>query len=158
MFKATLLVLVATHGLCNPVGQATKPIIKHFAWNEFAENTGINEKLYIRTPSKGVDETFECTPGPGPNRLSCPSAISAWDNLAEDSYLHVNESECISATKDLCRTVVCAPLGDLKIHIEEIVGRMWDPLSIRCVLGGTGGILQSDDSTFVLEMGKPKSV
>ncbi|KPM36786.1 hypothetical protein AK830_g9780 [Neonectria ditissima] len=164
MFKTILMALLATQGLCNAtgsmrqarvLGRESPPQIDHFGWQAFTEYTGIDAKQYIESPAQGLPESFSCTKGEGPERLDCPAAISAWEGQVEDDHIHVNAGQCISATDGECRTVLCAPLGHLRIHIEEIIGRMWNPLSMRCVLGGYGGILQSEDSAFVIEMGRP---
>ncbi|KAH7008536.1 hypothetical protein EDB80DRAFT_438827 [Ilyonectria destructans] len=165
MFKATLLLLLATQGLCNPIGAYrhprmggwdSAPIITNFSWQEFAANTGVDPKAYITTPGKGIEENFTCTKQTGPDRIDCPGAISAWTELTEDSHLKIKAGQCIAATNNLCRTAVCAPRGPLNIHIDQIIGRMWNPLSMKCVLGGRGGILQSKDSAFIIEMGTPQ--
>ncbi|RKK25489.1 hypothetical protein BFJ70_g9447 [Fusarium oxysporum] len=91
---------------------------------------------------------------PGPDRLACPVAIAAWSNLADaEQYIYIPFDQCLSATEGTCRTVACAPTGNLTIKSDEITGRMWNPVSTKCVFGGVGGIWQNDGSTLVIEMG-----
>lgn len=70
MFKATIVALLATKGLCDMtgtmhqdrvVGRATPPQVNPFGWHEFTKYTGIDAKLYIESPARGVPETFSCT-------------------------------------------------------------------------------------------------
>ncbi|KAH7165782.1 hypothetical protein EDB81DRAFT_878146 [Dactylonectria macrodidyma] len=160
-----LIALFVAHGLCNltdafrPASIERKddaPIISHLKVDEFFKIVGLDPELFETCELEAGDENFCCTPKPGPDRLDCPGAISAWDDLAENSYIHVNGGQCITATNKRCRASVCALAGDLKVHVNEIIGGMWNPLSIKCVLGGKGGILGNEDLKFFIEMGTPQ--
>ncbi|KAH7152034.1 hypothetical protein B0J13DRAFT_547484 [Dactylonectria estremocensis] len=144
MHKSILIATLVAQGLYDPK-------ISHVKWTDFINVTGIDEKvLHSLTDSK--DEAFACTYNL-PKRLDCAGAISAWDDMANNnSYVHVEDGQCITAENKRCRTAVCAPWGDLKVHVNEIVGRMWNPLMMKCVLGGKGGILSGGDLDFVIEV------
>lgn len=91
---------------------------------------------------------------PGPDRIACPVAIAAWSNFTDaEQHISIPAGQCLSATEETCRTVACAPRGNVTVQSDEITGRMWNPLSTKCVFGGVGGIWQNDGSTLVIEMG-----
>lgn len=89
MFKATLLLLLATQGLCNPIGayrhprmggRDSAPIIANFSWQEFAANTGVDPKAYITNPGKGIEENFTCTKVWPHNSSHCWSVIDTFSS------------------------------------------------------------------------------
>ncbi|KAH6893148.1 hypothetical protein B0T10DRAFT_604399 [Thelonectria olida] len=160
MLKTGLFSLLIARVLCEastPSFHTTaKRKTEHFPWESFKDKTGVDEKDYLNTPAKGVPVTYSCTTKPGPNPVDCSDAFSDWDRQADSNdLLHFDAGDCASLTEGTCEVVVCAPLGALSINKAEIVGRMWNPLSIKCIMGGTGAIYQSDDSEFVVGIARP---
>ncbi|KAF4948087.1 hypothetical protein FGADI_9874 [Fusarium gaditjirri] len=174
MFIKTVALLLASlsHGKEIPKRSQdeSSPIIEQFSWSSFLHKTGLDPLQYLKPPSDDTPETLACTTArppisnirtsltmtkePGPDRLACPVAIAAWSNLADaGQYIYIASDQCLSVTEGTCRTVVCAPTEDLTIISDEITGRMWNPVSTKCVFGGVGGIWQDEGSGFVIEMG-----
>ncbi|RGP78047.1 hypothetical protein FLONG3_3882 [Fusarium longipes] len=179
LFKTTLISITSLC-LAKEVikNRHTEPdaIIDQFPWFHLAEETGIDPFKYIKAPAEDVPETLACTTArpplnlsqsifpltnkkqkPGPDRVACPGAIAEWFNLV-DARRHINipGGQCRSVTEGSCRTVACAPRSDISVILEEVTGHMWNPVSSRCVFGGTGGIWQNQGSTLVIEMGHVK--
>ncbi|EXL82556.1 hypothetical protein FOPG_04398 [Fusarium oxysporum f. sp. conglutinans race 2 54008] len=158
MFIKTVIILLASlsHGkeILQRRHDGSSPIIDQFPWSSFLNKTGLDPLQHLKPPSDDTPETLACTTEPGPDRLACPVAIAAWSNLADaEQYIYIPFDQCLSATEGTCRTVACAPTGNLTIKSDEITGRMWNPVSTKCVFGGVGGIWQNDGSTLVIEMG-----
>ncbi|RSL67287.1 hypothetical protein CEP53_003093 [Fusarium sp. AF-6] len=140
MLVAMVLVLFASQALCVEATRGLRlsreddPVIDDFAWDSLTKITG----------------------KPGPDRLDCPAAISAWTELTDDTgNIAIKGGRCRSATKGACRATACAPGQDIGVALDEVTGRMWNPVSMRCVLGGTGGIWQNEGSTLVIELDRP---
>lgn len=76
--------------------------------------------------------------------------------MNDKNQLHVPANSCTSVTKECCRTVVCATKADLDVPLGEATGRMWNPLMIRCVLPGQGGVWQADDENMVVQVEYPR--
>jgi hypothetical protein len=132
-------------------------IIDQFPWLSLFDETGIDPLKYLKAPAEDVPETLACTTKPGPDRVACPAAIAEWFNLVDEQrHINIPGGQCRSVTERTCRTVACAPRGDVSVALEEITGHMWNPVSSRCVFGGTGGIWQNQGSTLVIEMGHAK--
>ncbi|CVK87431.1 uncharacterized protein FMAN_05564 [Fusarium mangiferae] len=126
------------------------PIIDKFPWSSFLNKTGLDPLQYLKLPSDETPETLE----PGPDRIACPVSIAAWSNFTDaEQHISIPAGQCLSATEGTCRTVTCAPRRNVTIVSDEITGRMWNPVSTKCVFGGVGGIWQNDGSTLVIEMG-----
>ncbi|KAF4460327.1 Apc13 domain-containing [Fusarium albosuccineum] len=134
------------------------PVVDEFSWDTFTELINIDPGSYLEGVSDdGGDETIACTTKPGPDRLDCPVAMAGWTDLDDDDgNINIGYLRCRSVTYGDCRTVACAPQEELNIALDQITGRMWNPVSARCVFGGTGGIWQNDGSKLVIEMGSPK--
>ncbi|WZH46021.1 Triacylglycerol lipase V [Fusarium acuminatum] len=130
------------------------PIIDDFPWSSFTEITGLDPLDYLSPPSEDTSETIACTETPGPHRLACPGAIATWFTLVDaEQHINITSGQCRSVVDGTCRTVVCAPRGNISVDREEVTGPMWNPLTMRCVLSGSGGIWQNNGSTLVVEMG-----
>ncbi|KAH7177415.1 hypothetical protein DER46DRAFT_122378 [Fusarium sp. MPI-SDFR-AT-0072] len=158
MFTKTVIILLASLSQGREIlkrrHDESTPIIDKFPWSSFLNKTGLDPLQYLKPPSDDTPETLACTTEPGPDRLACPVAIAAW-SIFTDAEQHINipAGQCLSATEGTCRTVACAPRGDVGVESDEITGRMWNPVSTKCVFGGVGGIWQDDGSTLVIEMG-----
>ena len=94
---------------------------------------------------------------PGPSRTGCPQAISYWDSVVDEhGNVTLAGGQCRSVSQDCCQTVVCAPgEADLNVAPDEVTGRMWNPLTIKCVLGGSGGMWQSAGGSLFVQMEQP---
>ncbi|KAI8657766.1 hypothetical protein NCS57_01155800 [Fusarium keratoplasticum] len=162
MLVAMVIVLFASQALCVEATRGLRlsrdepPVIDDFAWNLLTEITGVDAGDHLEKPGEGGPESLACTKKPGPDRLDCPAAISAWTELTDDARnIAIEGGRCRSATKGTCRATACAPGQDISVGLDEVMGRMWNPVSMRCVLGGTGGIWQNEGSTLVIELGRP---
>ncbi|KAF4977270.1 hypothetical protein FZEAL_6158 [Fusarium zealandicum] len=163
MLVASLLALFVVQVLSSETRRSrmvnknkTTAVVDSFPWASFADKTGIDPLHYLEIPAK--EDKIACTTKPGPDRLDCPAAIAAWSDLVDDtSHISIKPGQCRSATKGNCRTVVCCPTENSGISVlpEEIQGRMWNPLSTKCVFGGKGGIWQMRSSVMVIEIGHP---
>lgn len=161
MLFATTLISIASVCFAKEVIKNRKnepdAIIDQFAWLSLSDETGIDPLKYLKAPAEDVPETLACTTKPGPDRVACPAAIAEWFNLIDEQrHINIPGGQCRSVTEGTCRTVACAPRGDVSVALEEIMGHMWKPVSSRCVFGGTGGIWQNEGSTLVIEMGHAK--
>ncbi|KAF5690232.1 hypothetical protein FCIRC_985 [Fusarium circinatum] len=154
MFTKTVIILLASLSQGREIlkrrHDEPTPIIDKFPWSSFLNKTGLDPLQYLKPPSDDTSETLE----PGPDRLACPVAIAAWSNFTDaEQHISISAGQCLSATEGTCRTVACAPIGDVTVDSDEITGRMWNPVSTKCVFGGVGGIWQNEGSTLVIEMG-----
>ncbi|UPK95021.1 hypothetical protein LCI18_005956 [Fusarium solani-melongenae] len=162
MLMAMALVLFASQALCVEAARGLRPphdedpVVDDFAWDLLTETTGVDAGEHLEKPGEGGPESLACTEKPGPDRLDCPATISAWTELTDDTgNIAIEGGRCRSATKGACRATVCAPGQDISVGLDEVMGRMWNPVSMRCVLGGTGGIWQNEGSTLVIELDRP---
>ncbi|KAF5625840.1 uncharacterized protein FTJAE_9823 [Fusarium tjaetaba] len=154
MFTKTVIILLASLSQGKEIlkrrHDEPTSFIDKFPWSSFLNKTGLDPLQYLKPPSDDTPETLE----PGPDRLACPVAIAAWSNFTDaEQRISIPAGQCLSATEGTCRTVACAPRGDVTVASGEITGRMWNPVSTKCVFGGVGGIWQNDGSTLVIEMG-----
>ncbi|KAF5533212.1 hypothetical protein FNAPI_12742 [Fusarium napiforme] len=154
MFTKTVIILLASLSQGKEIlkrrHDEPTPIIDKFLWSSFLNKTGLDPLQYLKPLSDDTPETLE----PGPDRLVCPVAIAAWSNFTDaEQRISIPAGQCLSATEETCRTVACAPRGNVTVASGEITGRMWNPVSTKCVFGGVGGIWQNDGSTLVIEMG-----
>ncbi|CAF3488414.1 unnamed protein product [Fusarium graminearum] len=180
MLFTTTLISIASLCLAKEVtkNRNTEPdaIIDQFPWYSFSDETGFDPLKYLKAPAEDVLETLACTTArtllnlsqimfssankeqkPGPDRVACPAAIAEWFDLVDEQrQINIPGGQCRSVTEGTCRTVACAPRGDVSVALEEVTGYMWKPVSSRCVFGGTGGIWQNNGSTLVIEMGHAK--
>ncbi|KAI5461563.1 hypothetical protein BGZ63DRAFT_386088 [Mariannaea sp. PMI_226] len=161
MLKLIVLSSLLTQTLCYASDNLLQPRLSaqapaHFPWESFQANTGVDEKQYLSPPAKGVPVTYTCTKKPGPEPNFCSDAFTAWDKQADSQdMIHVDAGQCAAITQGTCEVVVCAPLGALSIKVDEVVGRMWNPMLIKCIMGGASAIYQSQDSTFVIGIARP---
>ncbi|CCT66949.1 uncharacterized protein FFB20_08193 [Fusarium fujikuroi] len=154
MFTKTAIILLASLSQGKEIlkrrHDESTPIIDKFPWSSFLNKTGLDPLQYLKPPSDDTPETLE----PGPDRIACPVAIAAWSNFTDaEQHISIPGGQCLSTTEETCRTVACAPRGNVTVQSDEITGRMWNPVSTKCVFGGVGGIWQNDGSTLVIEMG-----
>ncbi|KAM0302138.1 hypothetical protein HYE67_004165 [Fusarium culmorum] len=161
MLFTTTLISIASLCLAKEVtkNRNNEPdaIIDQFPWYSLSDETGFDPLKYLKAPAEDVSETLACTTKPGPDRVACPAAIAEWFDLVDEQrQINIPGGQCRSVTEGTCRTVACAPRGDVSVALEEVTGYMWKPVSSRCVFGGTGGIWQNNGSTLVIEMGHAK--
>lgn len=83
--------------------------------------------------------------------------MQEWDMLADKKrLLNIYAGQCWAASKGCCQTVVCAPSSeDLHIRQDEATGRMWSPLTIKCVSGGRGGLWVDKGWKLYVQMVRP---
>ncbi|POR33742.1 Uncharacterized protein TPAR_08989 [Tolypocladium paradoxum] len=159
----------------SPTGQ-DKATISNFSWKGVANETGVDPFDYLPS-SDSHAETLACTKaglspsaasvsftniwlqGDGPGRLDCPHAMQGWDELVDkQGFLNIDAGQCWASSKGCCQTVVCAPSSDeLRIRLGEATGRMWMPLTTKCVSGGRGGLWVDKGWKLYVQLVRPAS-
>ncbi|QPG96435.1 hypothetical protein C2857_004186 [Epichloe festucae Fl1] len=123
-----------------------------FPWSEVSNHTGVVPTEYLSSH----EDDFACPKGRGPNPLDCPATMTEIAALAKGGFIDVAAESCVSISKACCEVLVCAPSGE-KVHVksEEVMGRMWSPLAIKCVSGGRGGLWHDKDIKLYIQMSRP---
>lgn len=89
--------------------------------------------------------------------MTCPSVQGIWRSTVadEEGYVEMKGGECRSVSRDCCQTVVCAPGEGWRVKSVDLTARMWNPLTMTCVLNGEGGIWMEDGGETVVAMVRP---
>ena len=178
MISALLIsVLFALQGFCFPFDMFQRLALPQLGKTIIADVLP-RQDAAVDPPARdspSTRETFTCTDvssfhflsagrvliaskGPGPDRLDCPDAIAVWSTLADEhGHINIEADRCRTVTKKCCTTIVCAPKEAISILPEEVTGRMWLPLTMKCVSGGRGGSWQDGQGNLQVKMERPTS-
>ena len=64
----------------------------------------------------------------------------------------IEGGQCTSAVKADCQTVICAPSTAINVSLDDVIGVMWSPINVECVLTGRGGLWKSRNSEMYIQV------
>ncbi|TWU73411.1 hypothetical protein ED733_003653 [Metarhizium rileyi] len=133
--------------------------VAHFAWSDIIEETHVDPEILLSRPNSDKTPIYACPEGAGPNAEDCPHTIEEWTHTVDGKgEVSIDKRSCTSVTKACCQAVVCAPSNN-SVHLGtgDVTGRMWSPLTIRCILQGRGGVWIDGVGSLYIQMLRPRN-